>query len=439
MRKALRVGVVAVLGVLVLGLLGVQVLRWTALDEHDEQLLALARVPPPPAQGQGRSGFAALALSGYEIPADAIDAEMAAEVQAFTDWVAAEGNEAGGLGRWTPIVAGRYAARPQIAIESRLCRLAVPDCLAMLHADTGPIRAFMAGETARLALVDRALSADHVHSPYPPSHQAPLPPLATLRLSLTQAAIDAVDGRVPQALSRTCRTLAAARRFTPGARDLFSQLFFPALAEGSAALLLDIRREHPSEPLPDDCRDALEPVQPEDFLICEAMRGEFRMGAALSASQAAALARQWTPRSLFARWLLMDSELHDAWMARTFATPCTDDYRREVLAGRVPPPPPHAISRNQVHCYAAAIDCLLAEIALPAYDNYQGRLVDHAAKLRLLLAAQSAVGVDADAAALEIAAASPGYEVTADSTARTLTLRQRFLPGQSDPLFTVRF
>lgn len=450
MLKALRVGVFAVLGVLVLGLLGVQVLRWTALDEHDEQMLALARVPPPPAQG--RSGFAAIALSGFEIPADAIDAEMAAEVQAYTAWLAGQGeailaasdqaaggNDAGLLGNWNPNVAGRYARRPQIAIESRLCRLAVPDCLARVRADTGPIRALMATESARLALVDQALAADHLHSPYPPSHQAPIPPLATLRLSLTQAAIDAADGRVPQALSRTCRTLAAARRFTPGARDLLNQMFFPALAESSAALLLDIRREHPAEPLPDDCRDALQPVQSDDYLICEAMRGEFRMGAALSASQDAALAGSWTPRSLFARFVLMDSELHDAWMARTFATPCTNDYRREVLAGRVPPPPPRAISRGQVHCYAAAIHCLLAEIAMPAYGNYQGRLLDHAAKLRVLLAAQAGVGVDADAAALEVAAASPGYEVSADTAARTLTVRQRFLPGQSEPRFTVGF
>lgn len=450
MLKALRVGISTVLGVLMLGLLGVQLLRWTALDDDDQEALALARVPPAPTQG--RSGFAALGLSGYVIPTDAIEAEMEAEVQAYTAWLAGQGEmilaasspaaggkDAGRLGTWTPRVAGLYSKRPQIAIESRLCRLAVPDCLERVRADLDTVRAFMADESARLALVDQALSADHLHSPYPPSQQAPLAPLATLRLSLTQAAVDAADGRVPEALSRTCRTLAAARRFTPGARDLLNKMFFPALAEGSAALLLDIRREHPAEPLPEECREALQPVQPDHYLICEAMRGEFRTGVALSASQEAALARSWTPRNLFSRWVLIDGELQDAWVARILAAPCTDDYRNEVLAGRVPPPPPRAGLRGDIHCYAAAVTCFLVDVGLPAYGDYQGRLLDHAAKLRVLLAAHSAVGGDVDAAALEAAAASPGYEVGVDTAARTITVRQRFLPGQSDPLFTVGF
>lgn len=450
MLKGLRAGVFAVLGVLVLGLLGVQLLRWTALDERDREMLALARVGPAPTEG--RSGFAALALSGREIPADQINAEMAAEVKDYTAWLAgqgeatldatrlaSEGKDAGRLGTWTPRAAGRFPARPTINFDSPLCGLGAADCLARVRADTGAMREFMAGESARLALVDQALSADHLHSPYPPSHQTPFLPVATLRLSVTQAAIDAVDGRVPQALSRTCRTLAAARRFTPAARDLFSMAVFAGLAEGSAALMLDIRREHPAEPLPDDCRDALRPVLADDYLLCEAMRGEFRMGAALSASQDAALAGRWAPTHLFSRFVLMDGGLHDAWMAHTFATPCTDDYRREVAAGRVPPPPPRAVSRGDIHCYAAAINCLLVEIALPAYSDYQGRLLDQAAKLRVLLAAQAAVGNHATAASIEAAAASPGYEVSVDPAARTLAVQQRFLPDQARSVYKVGF
>ena len=450
MLKRLRVGLYSLLGLLVLGVLGVQLLRWTALDQEDRALLSLARVAPAPAEG--RSGFAALSLSDYDIPADRLDAEMAAEVQAYTAWLAgqgeatraasraaADGGDASELDRWTPKVASRYQARKAIGYDSPLCGFSATDCLARVRFDTGEMRAFVAGESARLARVDQALAADHLHSPYPPSHQAPLLPFATLRLSLTQAAMDAVDGRVPQALSRTCRTLSAARRFAPGARDLVNKMVFPGLAEGAAALLLDIRREHPAEPLPDDCRDALRPVEADDYLMCEAMRGEFRMGAAFSANQDRALAGSWSPSDLFARHLLIDAGLHDAWMANTFATPCTDDYRREVLAGRVPALPPAPVSRSHMHCYAAAISCLLAEIALPAYGGYQGRQLDHAAKLRALLAAQSALGGDADAATLEAAAASPGYAVSVDPAARTITVQQRFLPRTADAAYVVRF
>lgn len=304
------------------------------------------------------------------------------------------GGDTGSLAAWTWQAAGRYPSRPSFTFDSPLCGLGTADCLARVRADSGAMRELMAGESARLALVDQALSADHLHSPYPPSHQAPSAPFATLRLSLTQAGIDAADGRIPQALSRTCRTLAGARRFTPDARDLVNKMVFASLAEGAAALLLDIRREHPAEPLPGECRDALQPVQDSDYLLCEAMRGEFRMGAALSASQDAALKRSWAPRNLFARWVLMDAELQDGWLAGTFAAPCTDDYRREVLAGRVPPRPPQPVSRDDIHCYAAIVNCILAQIALPAYDSYQGRLLDNAGKLRALLAAHAAIGAD---------------------------------------------
>lgn len=450
MLKLLRVGLYSLVGLLALGVLGVQLLRATALDDDDKALLALARQAPAPAEG--RSGFAALSLSDYDIPADRLEAEMAAEVQAYTSWLAgqgeaaraasravADGGDAIGSGQWATKLASRYPARKPIGYDSPLCGLSATDCLARVRGDTGEMRAFLAGESARLAVVDQALAADHLHSPYPPSHQAPFLPFATLRLSLTQAAMDAADGRVPQALSRTCRTLSAARRFTPGARDLVNKMVFPGLAEGAAALLLDIRREHPAEPLPDDCRDALRPVQADDYLICEAMRGEFRMGAALSASQDRALAGGWSPQDLFARHVMVDGELQDAWMANTFATPCTDAYRREVLAGRVPAPPSPPVSRNQVHCYAAAISCLLAEIALPTYGGYQGRLLDHAAKLRALLAAQSALESDADAAKLEAAAASPGYAVSVDPGARTITVPLRFPSAKPDPAFVVRF
>jgi hypothetical protein len=443
MLKWLRRGTASLLVLLVLLLLAVHLLRWMAYGDEQRAAVALASVPPPAATG--RSGYAALALSDFEIPADAIDAQMAAEVRDYGQWLAQQGDSLIGADAdaafetWVPRVAGRYPARVALTYQSPLCPMNGSGCLALARADTGALRELMAGQSARLALVDQALTADHLRSPYPPSHQAPLPPYTALRLSLTQAAFDAVDGRVPEAMARTCRTLAGARRFNADARDLVGKMVFPALAEGSAALLLELRREYPAAPLPADCAPALVPVQASEFLVCEAMRGEFRMGAALTASQDAALADHWTPTALFARWVLMDGELQDAWMAQTLAAPCTDDYRREVLAGSVPPPPARPVSRGDLHCYAAAINCLLAEIALPAYGDYQGRLLDNAARLRLLLAAHSAVGAEVEPANLRAAAVSPGYGVSVDAQARTLSVQPRFARGGSSADFQIAF
>jgi len=57
----------------------VQRLRWIAYGDEERAAVALASVPPPAATG--RSGCAALALSDFETPADALDAQRAAEVR----------------------------------------------------------------------------------------------------------------------------------------------------------------------------------------------------------------------------------------------------------------------------------------------------------------------------------------------------------------------
>jgi hypothetical protein len=450
MLKWLGRVVLAVVALLMLALLAVQGLRWTALGEHERAALALASVPPP--APEGRSGFAWLAMSDYDLPLEAVEAEMAAEVRDYTAWLEAQGDllpgasgdmASDGAGAasetWTPSVARRYPAREPLTHDSPLCPLSGANCLSLARADDGAMRKRLASESGRLALLDRALAADHLRNPYPPSHQAPFPPLNALRLPLTQAAMDAVDGRVPEAMSRTCRILASSRRFSADARDLVSKMFFPAISNGAATMLLELRREHPGVPLPDECGPALEPLQADDYLICEGMRGEFRMGTELTGRQDRALEGRWTPKALFVRWVLVDSQLQDAWMATSLAAPCTDDYRAQVLAGDVPPIPGMPVSRDHLHCYAATISCLLAEVALPAYGGYQGRLLDQAAKLRVTLAAHAAVGAPVDAEALQMAAASPGYSVTVDAAARTISMRLRFQGGKAANEFSAAY
>ena len=443
MLKWLARVVLAVVGLLVLAVLGVQLLRMSAYGDEQRAAVALAAAPPPAATGT--NGYAALALSDHAVPAEAIDAEMAANVRDFSQWLDSQpqgmspDSGAASAQVWTPAVASRYPAQPPVEYKSPLCAMKGDDCLALAKADTGAMRAFLASQSGRLALVEVSLGADHFHSPYPPSHQAPLPAYTALRLPLTQAAFDAVDGRVPDAMARTCRTLAGARRFTAVSRDLVGKMVFPSLAEGAARLLLELRREHPGVPLPSDCAPALAPVQADHYLMCEAMRGEFRMGAAMTARLDKALAADWTPRALVTRWLLMDGRLQDAWSAHTFAAPCTDDYRAQVLAGSVPDIPAMPVRRGEFHCYAAAVSCLLAEIAMPAYGGYQERLLDSAARLRVLLAAHSGVGGPVDEQALQSAAASPGYAVAVDAAARALSVRARFERGDKPADFRVAF
>jgi len=76
---------------------------------------------------------------------------------------------------------------------------------------------------------------------------------------------------------------------------------------------------------------------------------------------------------------------------------------------------------------------------LPAYRDSKGRLLDHAARLRLLLAAQSAVGVEVEVARVHAAAVSPGYGTSLDARTRTFSVESRFERGRGTPDLKVAF
>jgi hypothetical protein len=135
------------------------------------------------------------------------------------------------------------------------------------------------------------------------------------------------------------------------------------------------------------------------------------------------------------RLLLQDGELQQMWLAEGLAPACRDDYRQSVLAGTVPPLGEHIVHRGQARCYAAVVNCMLVEIAQPAYADYQGRLLDHAAKQRLQIALIKAAAGQLPADDVATAAASPGYRLALRDGRWHLALRHA--PSGQAPDFQV--
>jgi hypothetical protein len=285
--------------------------------------------------------------------------------------------------------------------------------------------------------VQAALAADHLVNPYPATIGTPLPPYGGLHLPLTAAAFEAVQGRAPEAYARTCDLLGQARRMDRGGGNLIEKLLAQSLAEGAAWLLLDLRREFPVARLPEACTAALAPVGTDEATVCEAMRGEYRMHRALGAQLDAQLAG-WNPKALLTRLLLFDERLQAAWSARQFAPFCADATRGLADAGQPPPLPSPAVGFDRVACYAAYINCVLAQIAGPSFAPYADRALDHAAKLRLLLAAQAvADGRRAPANAASDASVA-GYPVDFDPATQQATITLR-APRDGETAFRVDF
>ena len=419
---------------LLLVLVAVQLLRAGAVGEEERAALALVSVPPPAVRGV--NGFPALALANHDVPDEKLDAAMALEVAHFKQWLetsaqatTSAGGSAGQPGQWADASA-RWPERPQLAFDSTVCSMAEADCLTKVGASREATEALLDRETVRLARVDRALAADHFRSPFPSAMEAPLPPYQLLRLSLLRAALDAVDGRVPESLSRTCTLLAASRRFSKEATDLIGRMVFSSAAEGAANLLLDVRREHPGVALPADCASALSPVDSDDYLICEAMRGEYRLVDSMTRRMDAALSESWRPVDVASRWYLFDPRLMSAWTAPRYAHACTDGFRDKVREGIVPEPDFSPIQGTRPACYGAYGSCTLARIALPDFESYQVRQLDHAAKLRLARAslALSAGSLTREQALAE--APSPGYPLKFDEATGEASLQVRAKPGR---------
>jgi hypothetical protein len=431
MAKWFRKTFVALLLVLVAYLLTVQVLRWIAFGEEERAALALMEpLPPPPA---GTSGYKYLGLAHLDIPLDGLDAALARDLAAFGEWHAGAGARMNLSGEqeetWASPLAAEFPARPPLAAPDGACGLREADCLAKLRGNEAAIRAWLQAEAARLDLATRALASDHLANPYPPAADAPLAGFQLLRLPINAIAVQALDGDLPGALDRACGLLAAERRFLAQDGMLIDKMIHGVVSESAAGLVLAIRRADPAAPMPPACEAALAPVAAADYLTCGAFKHEYAMVAGISRQLDEHTRGGFNPRDWLVRSALIDERLMRGWSAGNFAPMCSEEGTAAILAGEVPVAGVPEIDYASVDYWAAPISRILASIAAPAYHQYQDRLLDHAASLRLHRAAVFAVGGELPVAAVPEAAASPGYAIRVDDGHWVLLLRRP--PGEA--------
>lgn len=421
-------------------------LRWFAVDDAARADVALLMAPPPAVSGD--NGFAVLLLSNHDVPENRIDEVMAGELARFEAFERVNREVMLAMARNAPqssssglayrlLEDGGFPARAPLELADLGCTQRAVGCLDKVRDDPAAARALLAIAGDRTGLAMRALASGHFRSPYPPSLPAPLPPYQNLRLPLVAAALDGVEGRVPAAMSRACGVLADARRHGAQASDLVQKAVMMSLGNSAAELLLDLRRASPGTPLPPSCAEALVPVQAGHYLLCEALRDEFRMASRMGHQIDEALAARRNPRDLFLRFTAIDADVHDAWMAARYAETCRDPYRAKVLAGEVPPTQDAMIGLSNPTCWGAVISCSLARASLPDIDRYQVQALDSAARLRLQLAALAVLDGRLPRDQAAAAAASPGYELP-QATGEELTLTLRAPVRQDQPRYSVR-
>jgi hypothetical protein len=373
----------------------------------------------------GRNGFEDLYVAGYDVAATAAGAAFASEL-AYRRALAPDGTVVPGAPP-PPSLLGTDAAPERPAIDpAALCPL--NGCYPHVRSDPEATRAALAAEAERLAAADRAFSADYLRNPFPEGPGQPLPPYQLFRAVLASAALDAVDGRVPQAYARTCTLLGAMRRLSTDPGSLIDKMVGVAFGTGAATQLLDLRRHHPVASLPDECGDAVAPLRAEETSICRAMRGEFGAMSGVRGGLQDRLDRLSPPmRPLL--WAWYDFEMQDGWLASGWAGYCAAEREARALRGLpTPAPSSRTPALGTASCWSAYVSCILANIALPAYDDYAERTLDGNAKLRLLLAAHAVADGTRSPRDAVSAATVEGYPPTFDDTGLVVTIPQ-LAPG----------
>ncbi|MCW2001693.1 hypothetical protein FHY30_000386 [Xanthomonas arboricola] len=365
-------------GVVVALLVGAYALsaRWP-IPQAQQQALAQLRQPRP-APPAGSNLFVALWASPYTIPNDEQQAVLARDLQRF---------------QRTPVASGfrselsRYPRAPAWpATAPPTCSWAASGCLAQVRAQSRSYAAALAPQAPLLARMASFSQHAYYRDPFPRRIDSPLPELQGLTLSMTQHALDFVQGRQAQAVAAVCSDAQVARVLLRSDESLIVTMIGGAMLRGNADLFASMLSELPvNVALPAQCASAFAPLRVEDSSLCGALHGEARIVDVVYAQMLGEMdqrAQRWYDRAVLK---FFDAERTRALTAPNYTWACSDAVRKQLVQdARVDGSALASPPAKDVACVANAVGCVLADAQYSDGGNYQRQLQDTAAAMRLI-------------------------------------------------------
>lgn len=339
------------------------------------------RAPLPP----GENAFPAIWLLDYDVPREQLQAVAEADVAQSSVTVTPAGD---GL-----VVESQRAAltgfeqqRPSREDAQLFCNGGDIDCLARVRADLGAYEGLIARHRG---LLDRvAALQDYGYYRSPPSAQshAMLPPLQPAGYELTRVAWQFANGDVDGALAGACNGVQTWRRLGANSDALLMRSVADGYTDRYIRLLAGMLKEvGPTHELPTSCATAFAAPTVADASLCEAMRGEF----VVSTHHIRQLVTD--PETITGKipapspkTLVWDPDKSLGILAEGHSWACSESTASNLVNDvRVD----HGQNRQslwRLECVANPSGCILADIAFPAYYNYQWKAQDHAARMELM-------------------------------------------------------
>lgn len=270
-------------------------------------------------------------------------------------------------------------------------------CIEAIEAAPEANAAAIEASRARLEVAARALRAPVFRNPGTTGTPGvdDLPPYGPVMSIDALRALQFSAGQTVEALDHVCADTLGAVRWATNPDVLIEAMIGIAIVRQNAALIADMRRRAPRDPLPPSCRALAEAPDPAvEGTMCNALRGEWhyqrRLFPELERQMAASPDGRWAktiaPLVNDVDWQLATSAAH-------FASACGDDARRAAAEDRADTPvaPP----LRWVDSIAFANSAMLMTIAMPAYGDYAARQLDYVALRRLLAAFLQMEAMDA--------------------------------------------
>lgn len=339
----------------------------------------------------GENAFALLWTLGRAVPDPQLASVMAADVERFgsPDW-----RQIGaGAGSYVvmpgaedpPSAANEYAdLTPGEADRNHFCRELEADCLNRVRDDLDDTTRLVERNAQLIERIGQLQEFGYIRSEFPQGI-VPLPHYNLAYLAQTRHAVDFAHGRTREAVAAACRDLTTWRRLGAQSDSLVSRMFGIAIAgRDGGRLLASMIAELPvGQELPLSCREALTPPADFELSMCNAMRGEFEVNAALIRAQELVL----SDAGFVDRWagrLFMDTDAALGMKAEDFLTLCETPNSDEAFAEGLDTLRQRHESVWRFECFGMAMNCVVDALSFPAYSDYLLRIIDHGAQLRAL-------------------------------------------------------
>jgi hypothetical protein len=438
MLKWTGLAIIAVAGMIVLAWL---VARSNGSDRAQREALAMMQAPwnPP-----GSNAFDALWLLLYPVAPDDMAGIVSRDAARMRQTPLSDGAGSDGPARFATEAAARHPRQsPDEHDRARLCAPHQSNCLDRVRADLPAYRALVQRNAALLERIAALERHGHVANRFPARVDMPFPPLDLPGAGTTHAAVLFAHGEVEAGLDAACRSLATWRRLGSNSDMLVAALAGFTYSSGSnGRLVADMLRALPAaQPIPETCRIAMRPPQPEELSLCQAMRGEFAFVTAAAGPAVAMAGQGQLPRMLLP--VFYDEAKTRGMRARRMMHACTPQARDHIVSD-LPFPVQPATAPTRLACIDNLAGCILESIAAPAYAQYANRALDHGARLRLLATllwlrdgADDRRPLAARLADLPEGLRSPSRPVEISGDGRSLRIRQYEEAGWQGPYWEV--